>query len=356
MCDFCDDLPRSSRNSEVAKKRNIMMYLKPNREKEFYRFRLLNFKAPSISNRDYPFIERYVHQHWGKNDKGFNVVDDSVVCLVTKFVDYKGDRYKDCPCCKAVSDNWNIYKSSGRTDKISSRRATELKRTYQAIIPVFVVNDPNNDKNNGRLKTFMFTDKDEYKQFIDLINIEAAKARHAETPYKVFNGKNAVDICLQMELVEKVEHPGEANEYTHKVRKITHMKFTKTPYDLPGITKDAIDDFPFDELYYTPNTIEELNAYLKRNYGSGGAIPDDDVDIFSSDDKPSEPRKPVDVSNKMAGPAPVSTPDEDLNDILKETKQSAESTDSSDIPEAQIDEAKPVGSDDTDIEALLNGV
>ena len=93
MCMFCSDLPSDERGSSY-KKAPIALYLKPNdpeNESEKYRFRVLNFKSSDKNDRKYPFISRYVHNHWADGDKGFRIVDDVVVCPSSPYIDARHD-------------------------------------------------------------------------------------------------------------------------------------------------------------------------------------------------------------------------------------------------------------------------
>ena len=328
MCTFCSDLKLSQRG-EGSKKSPITLFLKPNdpnNEKEKYRFRILNYRSPAKSGRTTSFITRYVHTHWGVNDKGNKVVDDTVVCPMTEFVDSKGDPtlgftdiYHElklkgkrgtidevCPVCKHAAESWNAAKASGYKDRTAMQRINELKRQFQAIVPVYVINDPVNEKNNGRFKCIIFTNKDEFNQFSSLINMEVAKIQSKFSAtgekYDWCNGKYAVDFYLRMDVVKTVTNPGTPKERTINMRKITKMGFGSTPYDLvddnqnPIITQEAIDAFEFDDQYFTKSTFEDLNSFYKKNYGViSKNIPTEEDDVFG------------DVSNQVAStPTPTS--------------------------------------------------
>ena len=135
MCMLVNDFSPSKSASE-APRNNITMYLKPNKEKECYRFRLLNFRAPEKSKRDQPFIARWVHQHWTKDEKGRNITDDTVTCITTPKpqVEYTGNRYADCPLCKKANENYGLLVRSGWKDKIARENKKLLQRT-QAYCP-----------------------------------------------------------------------------------------------------------------------------------------------------------------------------------------------------------------------------
>lgn len=332
MCTFSSDLP-SSQYGANHKKAPITLFLKPNdpnNDSEKYRFRILNFRSQSKNDRVYPFISRYVHNHWGTNDNGFRIVDDCVVCPSTPHVDAKGDeslgftetyrelKLKDkkamwdnvCPVCRQVAAAWNAWKSSGKTDRLALERISAMKKQFQGVIPVYVVNDPVNEKNNGRFKCIIFSNQDEYKQFIDIVNRERAKIAASGNSYTWCNGKNAVDFYLRMEKVPVIYNEGKPNEKQGIARRITKMAFGAKAYDLLDnngaeiVTKEAIDRFEFDDQYYVRSTKTELEEFYKKHYSIAARnIPDEDEDVFSGSTTtvtPSIKQTPVQIPTNPA--------------------------------------------------------
>ena len=383
MCMLTNEFSLASADTEQARKRNLMMFLKPNKDKEFYRFRLLNFRAPEKSDRTSPFITRWVHQHWGKTDKGINVVDDTVTCLTTEApqVKYDGNRYTDCPICRKANENYGIMKASGFKDKVARDNHRKMKRAFQAIIPVYVVNDPNNDKNNGRLRCFMITEKapkkrknpitgqfeevgDQigltYADFLKIVNaeFEAAKAfAGSANQYSIWNGGMGKDFFVRVDDVESVQNEGQPNEYRSKKRCITKMGFLKTTYEIPGINKDALDDFPFDETFYTSSTVAELEAFYKKYFrGPMVDVPDEDIDIFKDDPPASVPTHAV--QNPAMAAKVTEAP---VNDLLDDPDDLPALNEPSDDQTAPINENELVGegvsaSDIADIDAMLDDI
>lgn len=362
MCVFCNELPKHN-NVEVTKKQNIYLSIKPSAPKEFYRFRLLWFKQTSKNDRDYPFIERFIHNKWTKNSEGKNVLESSVVCPVTPFVKAKwgDDPYTSCPICNYANLNFITYKESGYKDKTSLKKSKEYGRIFEACIPVYVVNDPNYPQNNGKLKVLIFNDKKEvYQPFKDLVN---AKSREVS----VFNGKNAVDFYIRMERRTEILNKGEPNEreWSHNV--IAQMGFTKTEkaYDLPAITKELIDGFAFDDEYYVSSTPEELRQFYERYCKiSNDDIPDETISVFDA-----TPSTKIDTTNtitsslKTENPIPeddisVESDSSTVDDIDAESDSDfTESLDSAKEPDTA--NSKPSDSSDTtmdEIDALLNGI
>ena len=330
MCTFLTTLPTRSKTSEQPKRQNLMVYIKPTEKNVYYRFRLLAFTSPSKSDRDYPFIERYIHTVWVENEDGKRH-SESIVCPVTKYVKSKwnGDPMKDCPMCNFANANFVAWKESGWKDKESARKNKEFGRKFQALIPVYVIDDPIHPANNNHFRVIEFNDKDIYKKFKDLIFEKSKEAT-------VFNGANAVDFCIRMETVNEVRNEGQPNEYVWKHNVIKRMVFSKTPSTIPQITKEAIDAFEFDETYYVSNTLQELkdfyNSHVRK---STDDIPDEDeeVEVFTETKKaPVVKTNSVESSEKLANKAvddgkpladlPFDDEDEeDLDKMLDEPKQ-----------------------------------
>ena len=326
MCTFCSDLP-SNEYGGSGKKAFITLFLKPNNKenpKEAYRFRLLNFRSPTKNNRSYPFISRFVHNHWSVNENGIRVVDDYVVCPSTPYIDAKNDadlgfvntfkelKLRDkkptwdnvCPVCRHVAEAWNAWKSSGKTDKMALDRISAMKKQFQGVVPVYVINDPVNAKNNGRFKCIIFNNQDEYKHFVELVNMERAKINAAGGTYSWCNGENAVDFYLRMEKVPVTYKNGKQGT----VRKITKMTFGQKAYDLvdnnqnPIVTKENIDRFEFDDQYYVKTTKTELEEFYDKYFSLvSNNIPDEDID--SLDDAPTSDEH----VNKVSIPANTSS-------------------------------------------------
>ena len=347
MCTFMSSLPSNSATAESAKKKNLALFIRPSKEKEYYRFRLLAFKSPTKNNRDYPFIERYIHQHWTTNpETNKKMIDGQVVCPVTKFVHTEGNPYDECPICRYANMNFLSWKESNWKDKESAKKNREFGRKFEAIIPVYVRNDPNYPQNNGKFKVLIFSDKEFYKSFQKLIRETSMKAC-------CFNNKNAVDFYIHMTEVPKVVNEGLPTQYTFNERVIDKFGFTKPEKacDIPAITKEAIDNFEFDETYYVSSTPDELQAFYDKFIKiSNDDIPDDDeVPVYEA------PKKEVITkTNKVVETVMENTEitqnvdDTDLDDLM---------TDTDDLPAVNATSAK---SDDianvSDDEDLLDGL
>ena len=322
MCTWMTELPKVAKSAENAKKPNLMMFLRPTAEKEYYRFRLLGFRSAK-SDRDFPFIERYKHEVWTEGEDGKRHTE-SVVCPVTPFVkkNWNGDPMNDCPLCRFANANFGAWKSSNWKDKEAAKKNREFGRKFEAIIPVYVVSDPTYPQNNGHFRTFAFYDKEEYKTFKDLVN------KYTGAGNVVFNGKQAIDFYIRYELKEEVKNEGQPNEYHWKHPVLARMGFAdKKVYDIPAITKEAVDQFPFDDTYYVASTMSELEDFYNRHVKiSNDDIPDEDEEIDLVPQKKQAPQvqktnsiEKTEVKAAKIDSAPVADlPFSDGNDIANE--------------------------------------
>ena len=83
MCTFYSTLPKQSKSTGL-KKKNLVLSMKPCKdEKTFYRFRLLAFSSDGKNDRDFPWIQRFMHVKWGVHpEKGHPMIVDSITCPV----------------------------------------------------------------------------------------------------------------------------------------------------------------------------------------------------------------------------------------------------------------------------------
>ena len=329
MCTWMTELPKKAKTEETQKTPKLMMFLKPTEEKEYYRFRLLGFRSAK-SDRDFPFIPRFVHQVWCEGEDGKRHTE-SIVCPVTPFVKEKwnGDPMNDCPICRFANANFGTWKASGWKDKEAARKNKEFSRKFEAIIPVYVVNDPVYPQNNGHFRTFAFYDKEEYNKFKDLIN------KYTGAGNVVFNGKEAIDFYIRYEMKEEVKNEGQPNEYHWKHPVLARMGFAdKKVYDIPAITKEAIDKFPFDDTFYVASTMSELQDFYNRHVKvSNDDIPDEDEEINLVPKKQEEPKvqktNSIEKTEIKADSDPVSDLpfDDGLNDNTPTEKKAEKSND-----------------------------
>ncbi len=305
------EVPRFSKTVPMKGAQRIKLFLRPTEDKsQYYRFRLLNFRDPAKNDRDYPYIVRYVHRVFGKDENGKAVVKGEIVCPVTKFSHWAGDPYKECPICNYSGRQFQAYKQSKNTDKVASAKSREFGRKFEAWIPVYVVNDPLYDVNNGKLKAFCFTNKDEYTMFDNLVKQKAME----ETVF----GPDAVDFCIRLAKEHVVENEGQPNERVYDAVKVREMGFKSKPTHIDAITPEAISEFEFDDQLYVVPTKEQLEDFYKKfckmtqdddddPFGAGGK--DNDLEVAAV--KPAAKATSTIVASKTEAPARKSAPAEE---------------------------------------------
>lgn len=342
MCVFMNTLPSHSKTAESAKKKNLAIFIRPTAAGEYYQFRLLAFKSPNKNGRDYPFIERYVHTHWGVNpDTGKKCIDGQVVCPVTKFAQTEGNPYDECPICKFANMNFLANKESGFKDRDAAKKNRDFSRKFEAIIPVYVKNDPTYPANNGKLRVIIFSDKKFYKEFQNEI-------QRVSRETCCFNGTKGVNFYIHMTQVPKIVNEGKPNQYTFNENVIDKWGFTKTDkaHEIPAITKEAIDAFEFDETYYVTSTKEEIQEFYNKFIKvSNDDIPEEDVPVYEAP-KPVA-KAPVKLQNESAPKVETKELiDDDLGDLIG-------NDDSIPEPAPQMNLAPELMEDDED---LLDGI
>lgn len=317
------EVPKFSKTVPMKGAQRIKLFLRPTEDKsQYYRFRLLNFRDPAKNDRDYPYIVRYVHRVFGKDENGKPMVKGEVVCPVTKFSHWAEDPYKTCPICNYSGRQFQAYKQSKNTDKVASSKSREFGRKFEAWVPVYVVNDPLHDVNNGKMKAICFTNKDEYTAFDNL-----ARAKAME---EVIYNADAVDFCIRLAKEHVVENEGQPNERAYDTVKVSEMGFKSKPTHIDAITPEAIAEFEFDEQLYVVPTKEELEDFYNKFCKM--QVQDDDDDPFGSEKKadkeldiaavkPSAPaRKPAIATP----PSPPDTTDEELDSMFAEPDKKTE--------------------------------
>lgn len=339
MCNFINSIPQNSVIGENSTPKFLDIYPRETAQGEFYRFRLIGF---TTKTRDYPFIEKYVHEIRERGEDGKNHLVDSVVCKNTKYARIlSGEPTVKCPICQFVDKQWVAWKESGYKDKISNQKKNKFQKRYRAHILVYVVNDPNYDGNNGKLRVLTFYDRDEYKKFQDLAKKTLRKS-------SIFNGGDAVDFWLKVGKERVVYYEGTENEREVTFDKITDMGFSTKPYPIPNITSELVDSFPFDEVYYNYSTDEEILRFYKKYCMKPAVnVPDDDIVPSTTETQTAQEKIKETKSNivtelpKEVKPAideieinSLLEDDEDINDI----PEFNDKTDADDINMKDIDD------------------
>lgn len=286
MCKFMKSLSNYSASVGIVKRNpNLEMFLQPCKdENTYYRVRLIGFE-PSSGNRTDPHIVRHVHKMWATDQKTGKKHLEKIVCTRhTPWVETEGPKASSCKICNYVNQQWAIYNESGKTDVEARTNASKLGSNYEAIVPVYVKNDPNYERNNGKLKVIIFTDKEKYESFRKAI-------QKKEKEVACFNGDKAVDVLIHVGVDEITTKAGKI--YKNPV--IDKIKFSTNPYEIPSINSKLIDSFPYDSTYYSTPDQEDVDEFYNKYCAvSNDDIPEDDViEVYKSDEtsKKSEPEK-----------------------------------------------------------------
>ena len=309
MCKFLASMSLYSPDIIGAPKRNpnLEMLLRPCAgDKTYYRVRLLNFNASNGSTRNDAHITRVVHTAWKLDQATGKKRPHRLVCSAyTPWVDVEGDKKSSCKVCAWQNQQWAIYNESGKTDKTAVANANSVKRVFEAIVPVYVVNDPNFEKNNGKMKVIIFNDKEEYKRLRSLI-------QHKLREVPVFNGKGAVDLLIHV----ATEDVPTSNGRIWKKTFIDQMVFSTKPRDYPAINEKTIDSFPFDDTYFVTPTKEDVDEFYNEFCAlSNDDIPEaDDIPVYDT---------PKTEAPKTTIPANTNAVDDDLPSDVDDIVDSA---------------------------------
>ena len=173
-------------------------------------------------------------------------------------------------------------------------------------MPVYVRNDPNYEKNNGKFKVIIFSDKELYAKFR---NIADAKCR--EVP--IFNGGKAVDCLLHVS--QTIEEGKNGKQYKKTV--IDKIKFSTEPYEIPAINSQSVDGFPFDETYFTSPDEDDIDAFYNKFCAiSNNDIPeDDDIPVYKTDAVEAQTKKTVVPTNDVP-PENDDISDDDIDSLV----------------------------------------
>lgn len=310
-----DALPKNAKNAPSKKNGSgsFRLALKPTEGNNVYRVRLLSF-LNGTNTRDWPFIEKFVHEKWEKNAEGKGAYKGFVTCPATKYVrptlPAKANPFEICPICKYTNANFLAYKESGYKDKLAGKITREHKRKYVALIPVWVVKDPHEPTNINKCRVWVIKDKENYDKLNAMIKKQTSK---------VFNAGPAVDLLIYVKKETEIINEGKENEFKLEKTVIDKFGFGKQEYKIDAITDQLIEEFPFDDEFYTFSTIEELQKYYEENVISNSNIPEDTIDTDE-------------LENTSATPVEsASTPEETVIEEEPKTQEAIIDQDLSDI-------------------------
>lgn len=311
MCKFMSSFPKNTDIIGAPKRNaNLEMFLRPCRdEKTYYRLRLLAFESKDGRRKD-PHITRMVHTAWIKDPKtGKNRLERVICPSKTKFIETEGPKVSACKICSFATQQWSIYNESGKSDTTARVTADNTSAKFEGIVPVYVRNDPNYEKNNGKCKVIIFN-KDDYTR---LRNSIKAKLNEGVA---VFNGGVAVDCLLHVSIVEVEGKNGK----TYKNKVIDKIKFSTEPREVPAINGKLIDAFQFDDTYMASSDDDEINDFYNKHCAiSNDDIPEDDeIPVYKAPAKKVVESVKVPVNDIPADNDDIS--DDDLDSIVDNPK------------------------------------
>jgi len=195
-----------------------------------------------------------------------------------------------------------------------------------------------------------------YDDFVKRVEKQLLKAN-------CFNGGKAVDCLMHISMVEHVNNEGQPNEFRWKQKEIDNICFLKAEkaYELPAITRESIDAFPFDDEYYTPTTMEDLkefyNSCIKVSLSSDDIDSDDDeVKVYDApaQDKVKKTNAVTESAVSNDEPAAVGADDVEIDDLLTDPDEKGLEAKEPDPPAPEKTDEEKV--DDLSVEELLNGI
>lgn len=282
---LADTMPKNSKSAGQTKP-SIALRLKQTEGKNVYVVRLLLTEPektiPGTIPRDHPFIEKNVHEAWGKDADGKSTFQGWVTCPTTKYVrptlGAKVNPKEYCPICRYVDSNFVAYKNSGWKDKQAQKVINSFKTLKLVAIPLYVVRDPHEVANNGKAKVLLLKLKDKNDElFYNNLNA-LIKAQQLKT--KVFNGSaQAVDLWISVKEETTVYKEGTPEEKKYTKTRPDRIGFIAKPHEIPAITNELVSNFPYDEDYYTSSTLEELTKFYNDYVVPSGAVTIDGHDL-----------------------------------------------------------------------------
>ena len=350
-----DKLTMASTQSDKSLKR-LEVFLRPTEKNEFFRFRLLWFNHEG-SGRKVPYIERWIHQVWEDGEDGKRKLNE-IICPVSKHVAESwpaGNPYDSCPVCKFSNMNFVAFKDSSWKDRTAADNSKTFRRKYDLVVPVYIVSDPCYSNNVGKIRVFRINDSKVGDKFKKMIVAKSAEAQ-------IFNGGKALDFLIRM---DKVKYERDDGSFWTK-NEIVQMGFTNKPYEIAGITPEAIDEFPFDDYFGATPTVSDLKEWHKKYclHADTDDIDLGDVSDMSMDESaPSSKATKPEVPEEDASDIPADFDEEGLDSIADSSESLANSDPFEGLPpELRADDAEDVSApkkkakpatDGIDIDAIL---
>ena len=253
-----------------------------------YTVRLLYY-TEDPSKRKLPFIAKYDHSYWDEEAESNKL--KKVTCPTSEYILYNAG-FSKCPICKATR---KFYKDKEAGSTTAEELYKEFRRKFHGFALVYVVNDPTNEDNNGKVKIMHFgiTINKYFKYAIfgrdEKGNIVESEDALEKDAFKLKGGYNLKII---------VGRKGEYNEYTCEfARKKSNIDIT-----MDDVAK-AAEELRFDEDHCTFSTDEELQEFYKTCV-LAEEVKQDDEEVLDLGDESEKDEIPMEFeSDKKEEPA-----------------------------------------------------
>jgi hypothetical protein len=279
-----------------------------------YQFRLL-YHVEDPTKRKRPFIAKYDHTFWDE-DAEYDKLK-KITCPTSEYI-LNNNGFSKCPVCKATR---KFYKDKEDGSATAEELYKQFRRKFHGYALVYVVNDPTNEDNNGKVKIMHFGIT--IHRWLKL-QIFGIGDKDQVVDDEVI-GKAAFDLEDGYNLKVKVGKKGEYNKYDCEfARKTSTVEITKEEI------AEAATELKFDEEFLTFSTDEEIQNFYKTCVLAEEVNKDasDELDLDLDEDEKAE------IINEAIG-------DDDLN---------------MDSDEPEIEETTVEDDDDIDIDNIIANV
>jgi hypothetical protein len=290
-----------------------------------YKFRLLwdsdERSETDPDYRDSPFVETYTHS--AKDETGRR---HTITCPTT--FDPTSVGFKACKCCETAS---RLYKSGQNGSQKDADLYTLYKRKFHGYALVYVVSDPTNPDNNGKVKLMHYSIR--AKKFLDseIFGIESNWGNDDDTDTDETSGDEVGEGAFALEggfdLIVTVKKNGQWNDY--------NFKFARNATDIDADEEELnnqIKALNFDGLRKRTPAIEIENFYsdvILGNDAQSAMI--DTVDTVETDEH--------------------STTESEISELFSEDEETETAVETSTEVESDTDD-----DEEFDVEAFLNEV
>lgn len=274
------------------------------------RVRLLFYVEPG-SDRSGPFVEKYIHYVFDPATKQ----GSTVVCPTSLYISGNAG-FRDCPICTNNSNLWNDYKAN---QSLSSKELYDkFKRKFYGFALVYVINDPTNKDNNGKVRILKYgvSISNFFQKEIFGKDVKS-KDNEPEERYSDCVGSAAFDLDSGYDLIIAIEKNvtpiGTYNKYSPKFAR------EKTPVNVDKEQLERqIKELSFDKDFLVRSTREDIMKFYQDHVlgTTIGESTDEVTDDLSDGEQ--APAKEHEQPKKDA-PAPLPAAEElDVDKLLAE--------------------------------------